>query len=186
MKVTKISPITLTFQEVNLTCPLENGHRMMPVKTICQIIDVDFQTQDNWLKKHEFFGQLYRLAYTTGADGKQYEMRCLSIFDVGYWLGSISFSNRRPGSIEKQNAFLAWLREKTLQLYKSIEAFMQENARELELIQRKSDLIDELSELKNQEKKVKEEIKKVDHSIEDVREKRYIGQPPLPFPHNEN
>lgn len=77
---------------------------MLPVKTLCGILDVDYQTQDNWLKQHPFFGQLYRLAYTTGADGKQYEMSCLSIFDVQGWVCSISLNNRKPGSVERQTA----------------------------------------------------------------------------------
>lgn len=59
---------------------------MVPVRSICELIEVRFSAQDNWLKSHEYFSQLYQLASTTGADGKQYNMRCLPIFDVLSWL----------------------------------------------------------------------------------------------------
>lgn len=183
---TKLSPITLTFQDTNLTCPIENGHRMIPVKTVCQIIDVDYQTQDGWLKKHEFFSQLYRQSYIVAADGKERMMNCLSIFDIGYWLGSISSNNRRPGSVEKQNLFLAWLREKTMELYKSIEAFIKENEYELELIKQKGDLLDQIYEAKSKVKELNDTVKKIDQSLNDVREKRFTGQTALPFPDHQS
>ena len=176
--------VELDFNGVILTCPIEEGHRMIPVRTICQIIDVDFKRQDNWLKEHPFFAQLYNLTPTTGADNKQYQMRCLSLFDVDGWLHSIGAKGRKPGSMEKQYAFLAWLREQKLKLYKSIDVFMQENRYELGLIEQKSDLVDQLHTAQDTVKTIKATIKKVDATIADVREKRYTGQTALPFPEN--
>lgn len=177
-----LEPVELTFQEVKLTCPIEEGHRMIPVRTVCDIIDVNFQSQDNWLKEHAFFAQLYRLSTTTGADGKSYEMRCLSIFDIDGWLHSITEKNRKPGSVEKQYAFLAWLREQKMQLYKSIEVFMHENRYELDLITQKEQALEELELAQENVKLVKDRLKKINTSIEDVRAKRYTGQTALPFP----
>jgi hypothetical protein len=163
-----IAPITITFEGVKLTCPIEEGHRMIPVKRICEIIDIDFQTQDNWLKSHPMYAQLYRLAYTTGADNKSYEMSCLSIFDVDGWVNSIAANNRRPGSVDKQYAFLVWLREKKLDMYKSIEALAQENEEEAALLDqieaKEKAIADKELELKNDRKAIKEmqgELKKI-------------------------
>lgn len=159
---------------------------MVPVKTVCQIIDVDFKSQDNWLKDHPFFGQLYRLSTTTGADGKQYSMRCLSIFDLDGWIHSIGMRGRKEGSAERQYAFLAWLRERKLDLYKSIELFAKENTYELELIKMKEKTLDELEAAQENVKELKKKYNQISDTIEDVRAKRYTGQTALPFPEDEN
>jgi len=182
MDSTKNLPVVLSFQDVEISCPIENGHRMIPIKTICSIIDVDFKSEDTWLKEHSFFSQLYRLSPTVGADGKQREMNCLSIFDVDGWLHSITLKGRKPGSVDKQYAFLTWLREKKLELYKSIELFIEENRYELELIEKKGRLVDALEECQDKTKELRNELKKVNGSIEDVRRLRYTGQTALPFP----
>ena len=182
METTSIQPIELHFEDITFTCPIEDGHRMIPVRTVCQTIDVDFKSQDSWLKKHPFFSQLYRPAYTVGADSKERKMNCLSIFDVNTWLGSISLNNRKEHSVEKQYVFMSWLREKKLELYKSIDLFMQENRYELELIEQKETVLDKLEEAQGQVKSIKDNLKQINTSIEEVRAKRYTGQTALPFP----
>lgn len=174
--------IQLDYQGTEIPCPIEEGHRMVPVKTVCQIIDVDFKRQDSWLKKHKFFTQLYNLGYTTGADGKQYEMRCLPMIDLLSWLASISENNRKEGSVDKQYAFMAWLRHEMLSMYKLIEVFHEENKYELELITKKADTVDQIASKNEELKELKSSLKKIDLSLEEVREKRFTGQTALPFP----
>lgn len=177
----QILPVELEFNGTKLTCPIENGHRMLPVKTLCSILDVDYPTQDGWLKEHPFFGQLYRPAYTVGADGKQREMNCLSIFDVPGWVCSISLNNRKSGSVERQTAFLIWLRERMLEMYKSIEAFKEENKYELQLAQLKTDTEAQLAEAQQTVKQLKKKITEIETTIEDIRLNRYTGQTALPL-----
>lgn len=148
---------------------------MVPVRTICDIIDVDFTGQDNWLKSHPFYAQLYRLSYTTGADGKQYKMSCLSIFDVDGWVSSITGPNRRPGSLDKQYLFLAWLRERKLEMYKSVELFVQENEEEvglLTLIEEKRQAVADAERVMREGRK---EIKGLEVELKQVRKKKYNG-----------
>jgi len=183
MNVVKdLAIVDLDYHGTSISCPITDGHRMVPVKTVCQIIGVDFPTQDNWLKKHKIFSQLYSLDYTTGADGKQYEMRCLPMFDLFAWLTSISQNKRREGSVDKQYAFMAWLRQEMLSMYKLIEVFQEENKYELDLIMKKSDTVDEIAEKNDELKKLKSDLKKIDLSLAEVREKRFTGQTALPFP----
>ena len=179
LRVIRVHPPTM------LSCPLEEGHRMMPVKTVCQIIDVDFSRQDSWLKSHQFYSQLYKLTYTVGADGKERKMNCLSIFDIDGWVNSIGPQNRSEESIQKQYLFLAWLRERKLELYKSIDLFMQENRYELELIEMKERTLDELEAARDNVKELQKKYKQISTTIEDVRAKRYTGQTALPFPDSE-
>ena len=61
-KSAALAPIELIFQEVKLTCPIQDGHRMVPVKLICQIIDVDFIYQ-------KLFGFKKQISQTTSGYG---------------------------------------------------------------------------------------------------------------------
>jgi len=79
--------LQLHYEKHTISCPLEDGVRMIPVKTICKIIDVQFKNQDSWLKKHPFFSQLYLLAGVVGADNKRRKMNCLPLLAVNTWDG---------------------------------------------------------------------------------------------------
>ena len=180
--VTALAPYEVSFQDFQLTCPIEQGHKMLPIKTVCAILDVDYVTQYNWLKEHPFFGQLYRMSYTTGADGKQYNMSCLSFFDTLAWVASIDHRNRKEGSIEKQTMFLIWLREQTMTIYKSVDVFIQENKYEAELERMKEDVESQIYASQEQVKLLKSKLKEIDNTIEDIRHNRFTGQTALPFP----
>lgn len=172
----------LNFNELIIPCPIEEGHRMIPVKTVCTVIDVNFKDQDSWLKKHPYYSQLYRLNGVVAADNKERPMNCLPIFDVLSWLSSISDNKRREGSLEKQYAFMTWLRAQMMEMYKLIEVFQEENKYELELITAKSDLLEQMEEATQNVNDIKKKIKQIDTSIEEVRAKRFTGQTALPFP----
>lgn len=155
---------------------------MVPVKTVCSILDVDFQSQDSWLKEHPFFAQLYRISYTVGADNKTREMNCLSIFDLYAWVSSIGLRNRRPGSEERQYRFMAWLREKMLDTYKSIDVWIQENKYESQLLTLKEQTEEQLLAAQQTVRELKAKVKEIDVTIEDIRLHRFTGQTALPFP----
>lgn len=175
----------VAFQGQSLNFPIEKGEYLVPVKHICNMVDVDFKTQDNWLKKHPLFSQLYRLSYTTGADGKQYKMSCLSLFDCCLWLSGIQDKHRKDGSYEKQIAVLTWLRNQFHDLHKSIEIYKAENDYELELQAKKDELEQQLLEQTARTKELKKELKEVETTIEDIRFNRFTGQTALKFPDKE-
>jgi hypothetical protein len=177
-----IAPLELAYGDITLTCPIENGHRMVPVRRVCDIIDVDFKTQDNWLKAHPIYAQLYRLIPTTGADNKTYEMSCLSFFDLFGWLNSIGEKNRKDGSTDKQMTFMAWLRERHMEIYKAVDVWRQENKYELQLLEDKEAALQELETANDTVKEVKKRLALLNTTIEDIRAKRYTGQTALPFP----
>lgn len=167
-------PAIFIFNDIQLSCPILDGHRMIPVKTVCDIIDVQFKVQDNWLKSHQIFAQLYRLHGATGADGKQYQMNCLPIFDLYAWLSSIKNDKRRDGSLKKQFAFMAFIREKMIEEYKSIQVFEKENQYELELVELKDQTEAELNTAKSLVKDLQNKVKKLDQSIEEIRVNRLV------------
>lgn len=178
----ELNLMQLDFEGTIISCPLEEGHRMMPVKTICEIIGVQFKNQDSWLKQHKYFSQLYLLAGVVAADNKVRQMNCLPVFDVLSWLSSISENNRVEGSTDRQYAFMAWLRSEMMAMYKLIEVFQEENNYELALINQKSLLVEKQQEAARELSEIKKQLKQVDDSIEQVRALRYTGQTALPFP----
>lgn len=174
----------LSYNDTIIPCPIEEGHRMIPVKTICAVIDVQYDKQDIWLKNHPYFGELYRPSRSSSADNKVREMNCLPVFDVLSWLSSITDRNRKSGSLEKQYAFMVWLRTKTLDMYKLIDVFQEENKYEMQLLEKKQNLLEQMEDMSRSTSDIKKQIKQIDATIEDVRSKRFTAQTALPFPEN--
>lgn len=177
----ELQVISFDYLGQKLSCPVHDGHHMIPVKTICEIIDVDFKTQDGWLKSHPFWSQLYSLDYTVGADNKRRKMNCLSIFDVDGWLHSIGNNKRREGSNEKQLAFLIWLRQKKLELYKSIQILQKEYANELELERLIAEKESEIEGSKAELKVFKADLETLEEELENLRKSKF-NQLKLEFP----
>lgn len=184
-KFPALDPVELTFNDTKLTCPIQDGHLMIPLKTVCEIIDVQFKVQDSWLKKHPFFSQLYRLDGTVGADKKQRKMNCLSIFDLYSWLSSISDNKRRKGSIDKQYAFMTFIREKMIEGYQSVQHVKKANEHELKLVSLKEQTEEELLKAKTVVKELQSKVKDIDKSIEEIRVNRITGQVSMNFPAQE-
>ena len=79
----------------------ESGEKRIAVKPICEALGVDFRWQLSKIKDDEILGQLYKVSYTTGADGKQYEMATIP-FEWSYgWLFSINPKKVAPEAKEK-------------------------------------------------------------------------------------
>lgn len=165
----------------NFELKREKNDYLVPVRTICELIDIDFQTQDNWLKKHKIYAQSYRLAYTTGADGKSYQMSCIGLFDAFSWLMGISNNNRKEGSFEKQMQLSSFLRNQFIRLYKSIELLQEENEREIQLRNKIEDTEELILKLSSELKEAKKERITYEKSLEDLRVNKYTGQTELSF-----
>ncbi|MGM0587105.1 MAG: phage antirepressor N-terminal domain-containing protein [Bacteroidota bacterium] len=174
-------PQTLTFNDSEIPVPFEDSIPMVPVKHICKLLDLDYSKQNSWLKKDDFFAQLYELAPTVGADGKLRKMNCLPLVDVPAWISSIDNSNRSDEAIAKKNQFLFWLREQMMQYYKSMHELVQEN--EIELRLKKQIEHDEqiYSEINDDAKAVRDRINWNKRKLEEIRENRFNPQYRLDF-----
>lgn len=177
----KLTELILDYQGISLPCPFREGHRMVPVKTVCQIIGIDFQTQDSWLKKHEIFAQLYSTSYTVGADNKRRAMNCLPMFDLYAWLSSVTDRNRDGESVKKQYTFMAWLRTQMVESYKSVEVSQEEHKYEHQLVNALADIEEQMLLNKEEGNQLKKKWQATKQSLEDVRINRLTGQTALPF-----
>lgn len=172
----------MTFENVAIPCPVQEGHKMIPVRAVCQILDVDPDNQDVILREHPFFSQLYKPAQALTSDGKQREMKCLSMFDLYAWVSSISIRNRSEQSMQRQYLFLAWIREKMLGAYKSTEAYIQEADYERKLVELKDKTEEEIQEHQRIIADLKKKTKEIEKSIEEIRYNRMTGQISMSFP----
>lgn len=166
----------IEFQGTKLPAPLIGGHRYVPIKTICEMIDVNVKDQSNWIKKHPVFGQLGGIYPLTGADGKTYKMYALPMLDAYSWLSSISPKQRREGSEEKQYAFMAWFREQMVQEYQVVELIEQSLDRERELLRINQQEMKEIKEIEADLKRRKDDIKLRDQRVAQIRHNRVTGQ----------
>lgn len=172
----KLPPVKLKFNNKIIECPINEGHPMFPVRTICKLIDVDFKRQDSWLKKHPFLSQLYNPTPTVGADNKVRTMNCLPFFGLISWLGAIGGRDRKQLSIDKQNFFLTWLYQQFSFLYKTKQEFEAENRYEIELMHKKEELLNKIESAQSEVGQLKKELRTVNGGIEEVRTNRWKGQ----------
>lgn len=75
---------------------IENGEKRVAIKPICQALGVDPDWQNARIKEDEILGELHKISYATGADGKQYEMATIPFKYVFGWLFSINTKKVAP------------------------------------------------------------------------------------------
>jgi hypothetical protein len=80
--VAKINGIDLTLIE-------QNGKKMVPVKTICDILGVDSKAQLDKIKTDPILKSTWGMSTSVGADEKDREMFCLPLKFVFGWLFTI-------------------------------------------------------------------------------------------------
>lgn len=70
-----------------------NASKLIPIKPICEALEIDYPRQFSKIKEDEFLSSVVALTPTTGADGKTYEMTCLPFEFVFGWLFTINPKN---------------------------------------------------------------------------------------------
>jgi hypothetical protein len=75
---------------------IENGDKMVPIKPICQALNIDEDAQRRRLKDDPILNSVTVLSTATGSDGKQYEMVTIPFKFVFGWLFRIDSRNVKP------------------------------------------------------------------------------------------
>lgn len=79
---------------------VENGHKLVPIKPICDALGIDDKAQRDKIKNDEILGSVGVLSTSTGSDKKSYEMFCIPYRFVFGWLFSINPKNVSPEARE--------------------------------------------------------------------------------------
>lgn len=72
---------------------VENGAKMVPIKPICQALNIDVDSQRKKLNEDPILNSVTVLNTATGSDGKQYEMVSIPFKFVFGWLFRIDSRN---------------------------------------------------------------------------------------------
>lgn len=72
---------------------VENGSKLVPIKPICQALNIDIDSQRKKLNVDPILNSVTVLSTATGADGKQYEMVTIPFKYVFGWLFRIDSRN---------------------------------------------------------------------------------------------
>lgn len=168
--------ITLEYEGINIPCPIEHGHRMVPVRHVCDALQVKFTNQDTWLKDHPYYSHVYLLTGTRDSQNRTAEMRCLPMFDLLAWVSSIGIHNRSDESVARQYAFMAFFRAKMLEEYQQITVVERSLDQERELLKANEAELEIISQLKADIKQRESKVKQREQRIEAIRFNRVTGQ----------
>lgn len=146
---------------------------LVPVKPICEALEVAFQSQNTKLKEHPIYNSVVTLSITTGADGKQYEMVCLPIEFVPGWLFSINPANVKE---EAKENLIRFQMECNRVLF---HHFFGSQKKRIEQDSIEIKLLEELTELNQQKTVITSSISEKKKLIEKLREERLKDEPGL-------
>lgn len=87
-----------------------DGMQAIALKPLCETLGIRFTQQLEKLKKNPQF-QLYYLSSTAAQDGKNREMVCIPVRQVGMWICNINANRVKPEVKEKVLQFQEYLQE---------------------------------------------------------------------------
>jgi antirepressor protein ant len=146
---------------------------LVPIKPICEALEIDYPTQFQKLKDHQIFGSTIGLSPTVAADGKEREMACLPIEFFPGWLFSINPANVKEES--KENLIRFQLEcNRVLFHY-----FFGSQKKRIERDSIEIKLLEELTELNQQKTMITSSIAEKKKLIEKLREERLKDEPRL-------
>ena len=120
---------------------VENGQKMVPIKSICDILGVTSNRQVEKIKSDEILSSVATLKVATGADGKQYEMFCIPLKYVFGWLFTINPDRVSPDAKE---AVLRYKLECYDALYNHFERYADYVQYRTNLIEEKTATLDQV------------------------------------------
>jgi hypothetical protein len=75
----------------------ENGDRLVPIKPICEMLGIDFDTQYGEIYDDEILGLVFSINMATEENGEQHEEICLPLKYIFGWLFTI-----HPDKVDKE------------------------------------------------------------------------------------
>ena len=87
---------TITVNEKEIFIETVGKEKYIAIKPICEAIGIDYDNQIDKIKDDEILSQLTPLRGATGADGKTYKMRVISLRYVFGWLFTINPNKVNP------------------------------------------------------------------------------------------
>ncbi|MEM6697387.1 MAG: phage antirepressor N-terminal domain-containing protein [Bacteroidota bacterium] len=147
--------VQLEINNIKIPYTKEDDEYFIAVKPICEILNISFSTQRRVIKEHVFYSRGVFLMNTTGADGKDYKMVCLSEKYILSWILGIDI--RKVNSNSKDD------------LYK-----LQEECHDVLRHHFVAQYIEE-AEKRHRRELMRKELKKLDAEIKEMEAERMHG-----------
>ena len=146
---------------------------LIPIKPICEALGIDYSTQLKKIKEDEDWSSVMGLSPTTGADGKIYEMCCISKKYILAWLLSINPANVKPEARQAVREYRNLCYDILYNYFFGYqEKIFEQNKVELSLLE-------EISEIKQSIQANKANLSEKQKMLERLREERLRNEPLL-------
>lgn len=146
---------------------------LIPIKPICEALGIDYSTQLKKIKEDEDWSSVMGLSPTTGADGKIYEMCCISKKYILAWLLSINPANVKPEARQAVREYRNLCYDILYNyFFGNQEKIIEQNKVELSLLE-------EISEIKQSIQADKAKLSEKQKMLERLREERLRNEPLL-------
>lgn len=156
----------LDFEENTIDIVNLDNQKMIPVKVICDILEIQTPGQSKFLQESPLFSSIVKTTKAIAADGSKRDMLCIPALEVEQWIHGISDTNRSKEQVLKKTAFLLWFRQQRHLFYQTIGDIVQNNRQEIMLYQ-----------LMNKSKQIialeKRKIKKYEEALSQVHSEKY-------------
>lgn len=174
--------LIFTFEGVDIHCPYESGTVMVPIRAICQMVNVSFATQNKAIKQHPVYGPLYVPRTSMASDKRMVSMLCLPMAVAAMWLASISDRGRNEGSLKSQHELMVVFIAKLADTYKAVNLLKEEMGRYNALLKQREELeltiLNSNIEISDHRKM----LKKINANLESLKVNTFNPQYELPFP----
>lgn len=146
---------------------------LIPIKPICEALGIDYSTQLKKIKEDEDWSSVMGLSPATGADGKIYEMCCISKKYILAWLLSINPANVKPEARQAVREYRNLCYDILYNyFFGNQEKIIEQNKVELSLLE-------EISEIKQSIQADKAKLSEKQKMLERLREERLRNEPLL-------
>lgn len=168
-----MSTKSVNFNGVSIPVATKDGQSYIPIKPICEAIGIKFQPQNDKLKEHPILCSVVTIIVTTGADGKNYEMVCLSVKFIYGWLMTINPGKVAPEARRKVEAY-------TLECFEVLyNHFHSRLARQLDSNAAEIEQLKALNDAVSREKAAKADKAKAEKALAHIRASRLDDEPTL-------
>lgn len=137
---------------------MNEGGQLIPLKPLCQILELSYKNQDRKIREDPYFSQVYQPARIVAADGKERQMNCLPLIEVENWLHATSNTNRTEEQKQKKVDFLSWLRSQRISMFRAVNETSQQNTKEAGIYAQLQRNRSRINELRRENTKLQKEL----------------------------
>lgn len=126
---------TLTVARINQVdiVVIENGEKRVAIKPICEALGISIQGQLEKLKSDPILSSVIKMIFTTGSDGKEYEMQTIPFKYVFGWLFRIDSRNVKEEAREAVLKYQLQCYDALFDYFNGVRDFLEEKESQMDI-----------------------------------------------------